>query len=181
MEQERRSFLIALIGATVTATDTIAQNSLKKRRSLAKFRLNDSLPSVYLSVVKIGKTESLDSKEEETYIWFKVHNNTGWPIWMHTSGVPKEYGDVYLYYVIEDYEKGERVIDNRPHSSSYRLLQPGRNWIFVAPLSYFKDKCQIRIDFSFDWENKDDVFAGREAEHSVCFLASQLPKSSASK
>jgi len=105
--------LITLLGAGTAASNALAQKNNKNRRRLPKYRLNDNLPSVFLSAVKIEKTESLNSKEDETYVWLKLHNNTRWPIWTSTSGVPKKFG-------------------------------------------------------------------GREAEHSVCFLTSQLPKNNAS-
>jgi hypothetical protein len=176
MKQDRRTFILSLVGVGATSKIILAKTISQRRQRPPKYRLNESLPSVYISFEKIGKAESLDSKEEETYVWLKLHNNIVWPIWTNTSGIPKEYGDVYLYYVIENYEKGERVIDNRPHFSSYNPLPSGRSWVFVAPLSYFEEDCQICINFSFNWEDSNDVFAGREAEHRVCFLASQLPK-----
>ena len=56
------------------------------------------------------------------------------------------------------------------------MLNSGKSWVLVIPLDYIDKDQRIRINFSFDWEDRDDAFAGREAEHSVFFYTSKLPK-----
>src|SRR5262249_28378563 len=107
----------------------------------------------------------------------RISKNKRWAIWLDASGVPnKRYGEISLYYTIESVNDGRIATDSRCHGCSNVPLASGKSWIFVIPLDYLDKDQRVRINFSFDWENRDDAFAGREAEHSVFFYTSKLPK-----
>jgi hypothetical protein len=68
------------------------------------------------------------------------------------------------------------VIASRCGVCSNVPLASGKSWTFVTQLDYLDKDQRIRFDFSFDWEDRNDAFAGREAEHGVFFYSSDLPK-----
>lgn len=167
--------LIALIGVNAVA----AHHQVQQKKSITTgIKLQQRQPSVYISFIRIGKIAPLETGISEEHIWLQIHNNTRWAIWLDASDVPKEYGNASLYYTVEDITDGHIAIDSRCHACSLVSLPPGKSCTFVISKDYLTQNTRIRVNFSFDWENKDDVFGGREAEHSVFFYASKLPKES---
>jgi hypothetical protein len=141
-------------------------------------RLSQSHPSVYISFVREAKIASARNGGMEQTVWLRLHNNTRWPIRLDASGIPKEYGDAELYYAVEDTNKGEALFGSTEcHVCSSVSLASGQSLIFSLPREYLVKGHRIRIDFSYDWEKQNDVFAGREVEHSVFFYGSNLPES----
>ena len=163
---------IAMLAVNASAAPQRAQTN-KVRQP----RLRRDKPSVYISFERVGKIDPLETGISDQHIWLRITNNTRWPIWLDVSGVPnKEHGEISLYYTIESVNDGRIIIDSRCHVCSNVPLASGKSWIFVIPLDYLDKDQRIRINFSFDWEGRDGVFAGREAEHSVFFYSSSLPK-----
>jgi hypothetical protein len=142
-----------------------------------RLRLQRDKSSVYISIVRVGKIEPLYTGISDQHIWLRITNNTRWPIWLDASDVPsREYGEVSLYHTIESVDDGRIVIDNRCHVCSNVPLASGKSWTFVIPLDYLDKNQRIRFNFSYDWEDRDGAFAGREPEHSVFFYSSNFPK-----
>jgi hypothetical protein len=165
--------LIVLIGVNAVAAHRQRQ---QKKSGATGIKLQRKQPSVYISFIRMGKIGPLVTGISEEHIWLQLHNNTRWAIWLDASDAPKEYGDASLYYTVEETADGHILIDSRCHVCSIVPLLPGKSFTFVIPRDYLTNNTRIRVNFSFDWENKDDVFGGREAEHSVFFYTSKLPK-----
>jgi len=167
----------AVITIALLAVNAFAASQRMQANKSRQPRLRRDKPSIYISFVRVGKIEPLETGIGDQHIWLRITNNTRWPIWLDASDVPnKEYGETSLYYTIEGVNDGRIVIDSRCHVCSNVPLASGKSWIFVIPLDYLDKDQRIRINFSFDWEDRDDAFAGREAEHSVFFFSSNLPK-----
>src|SRR5262245_41677600 len=168
--------VVSVITIALLAVNAFAAAQRTQANKTQQLRLRHDKPSVYISFVRVGKIEPLVTGISDQHIWLRITNNTRWPIWLDASDVPKEYGDSSLYYTIESVKDGRIVIDSRCHACSIVPLASGKSWVFVVPLDYLDKGQRIRINFSFDWEDRDDAFAGREAEHSVFFYSSKLPK-----
>src|SRR5262245_34875463 len=166
-----------VITIALLAVNAFASSQRAQVDKIGRPRIRRDKPSVYVSLIRVGKIEPLKTGIGDQHIWLRITNNTRWPIWLDASGVPnKEYGEISLYYTIESVNDGSIVIDSRCHVCSNVPLASGNSWIFVIPLDYLDKDQRIRVNFSFDWEDRDDTFAGREAEHSVFFFSSNLPK-----
>jgi hypothetical protein len=55
-------------------------------------------------------------------------------------------------------------------------LRGGESVLFSVPREHLPKGMVLRVSFSYEWEDQDDVFAGREVEHVVSFYASKLPQ-----
>jgi hypothetical protein len=118
----------------------------------------------------------LRAGESDQGVWLRLHNNTRWPIVIEMNSVPSEYGDAGLFYdVVSD---SKVILEGQCHVCSSNKLSPGRSLLFSLPREDLVKGGAIRINFSYGWENPDDVFAGREPEHYVYFYASKLPQTS---
>jgi hypothetical protein len=169
--------VLTLITIALLAVNAFAATQRMQPNKIGQPRLRRDKPSVYISFLYVGKIEPLETGIGDQHVWLRITNNTRWPIWLDASGVPsKKYGDIYLYHTIESVIDRRIVIDSRCHVCSNVPLASGKSWIFVIPLDYLDKDQRIRVNFSFDWEDRNDVFAGREPEHNVFFYSSNLPK-----
>lgn len=168
----KSSFLFLLIIMVCANAPAIPLESRQKSKS--NIRIQSNQPSVYISFVRKGKVQPLEAGVSDEYVWLRLHNNTRWPIWLAAFGVPKEYGDVGMYYTVESIKERKIVIDSTCHVCSLVPLQSRKSWTFVIPRDHFIENSIIRTTFSFDWEDKNDVFAGREVEHSVTITSSEI-------
>jgi hypothetical protein len=134
-------------------------------------------PGVVISFLRSGEAEPLETGVANRYLWFRIENNTRWPIWLDMSEVPKLYGDTLLYYTIESKGDGKILIDSRCHVCSNNPLDPGHSITFSIPADYARADARIRIAYSFDWEREADGIAGSYSVHSVVFYFLYLPKS----
>jgi hypothetical protein len=167
--------------ATVSTIALLAVNAFAapqrmQANKIGQLLLRRDKPSVYISFIRVEKIEPLEAGISNKHIRLRITNNTRWPIWLDASDVPnKKYGDIYLYHTIESINDGRIVIDSRCHVCSNVPLASGKSWIFVVPFDYLDKDQRIRINFSFDWEVRNDALASREAEHSIFFYSSNLP------
>ena len=154
------------------------QKRTQSRRSRGVAPLVDSAkPAVFISYLRTGEVEPLETGVGKNYLWFRITNNTRWPIWLKMSGVPKEYGDAGLHYTIEDKKDGEIRIDSRCHVCSVNPLDGGRSITFSIPGDYAGADSRIRIEYSLQWERDSETIGGSYSTHSVEFYFSYLPKS----
>jgi len=136
-------------------------------------------PSVYITFVKTAPRKPLYVEEGEEGIWLRLHNNTHRKIYILAGGADKEYGDLSPYYDIESTKEGKTdiPIGVKPvHIVSSAGLASGKSVVFSIPKEHLAKDLRIRISISFDWEDTDDVFAGREVEHFVYYSSANLPK-----
>ncbi len=144
----------------------------------SEIRLSSDKPSVYISYVRSGKREPLRADESDEGIWLRLHNNTKWTIIFPAFDVPETHGDVGMFYILEsvsagitDIPKGNEI--RGAHSTDE--LGPGESIVFSVPREHLPKKAVLRVSFSYEWEDRADVFAGREVEHIASFYASKLP------
>jgi hypothetical protein len=141
-------------------------------------RLRKDKPTVYMEFVRQGHREPLANRESEKGIWLRLHNNIKSSIVLNMHGVPSpEYGDASLIYDV--LSEGETLIGGSCHVCSVNSLRSGGSLLFSIPAEYLSKGRAVRVKFSYDWEEPNNVTAGQEPEHYVYFYASQLPKSEA--
>jgi hypothetical protein len=151
------------------------KRNLPKRGSAIPL-VDPSKPAVFISFLRTGKVEPIESGVGKDYLWFQITNNTRWAIWLDMSGVPKEFGDAGLYYTIEDKEDNKIRIDSRCHACSVNPLSRGRSLRFARPRGYADPDSRLRIEYSFQWERESESMGGSYSTHSVEFYFSYLPK-----
>ncbi len=134
-------------------------------------------PAVYISFLRSGEVEPLETGVGNRYLWFRITNNSRWAIWLDMSGVPKTYGDAGLYYTIENETDGKIQIDSRCHACSVNPVGVGRSVVFSIPADYARQDARMRIEYSFAWERDNEMEGGSYSTHSVLFYFSYLPKS----
>lgn len=150
----------------------------------ARGRLVRNAPSVYISYTRSGTRKQLQTGESERRVWLRLHNNTKWRIVIPVFDVPPEWGELGIFYDIEAndqqgiaFQKG--VPKGRPVADVYSTVRlgAGKSVLFSVPTEHLVKGLNLRIRFSYEWENQDDVFAGREASHFVYFRSSTIPQS----
>jgi hypothetical protein len=140
--------------------------------------INANKPGVFISFLRSGDIEPLETGVGSQYLWFRITNNTRWAIWLDMSGVPtKQYGDASLYYTIENKTNGAVRIDARCHVCSVNPLKAGRALVFSIPADHASRDTRLRIEYSFEWERDNETEGGSYSNHSVDFYFSYLPKS----
>ena len=77
----------------ILIASSISPIGLAQRRSKPHGKLDRNKPSVFISFVRAGQIEPLETGVDRHYLWFRITNNMRYPIWLDGSGVPKEYGD----------------------------------------------------------------------------------------
>jgi hypothetical protein len=160
-------------------------------------RLTKGKPSVYITFERKGKREPLDAGESNIGIWLRLHNNTSWNISFCASGVPEEYGEVGMYYEVEEIpfrESGgsstqamqEKTLpkkEKREIPPGHRIghvchvykLSPGKSIVFSVPREHLAENLAIKVAFNYGWEDLEDIISGLEPQHSVYFYATGLP------
>jgi hypothetical protein len=168
-----------LLSATTILFSLVCVLNAQQRRlgAQGEVRINRNMPSVYLTFERAGQVKVTEPSEERARVWLRFRNNTRWTIMLNMSGVPsEEYGDAGVFFdVISD---GNLVSREECHVCTLNGVGPGKSLVFSVSRGDLSEGRSIRVRFSYSWENQDDVFAGREAEHYVYFYASQLPKTS---
>lgn len=146
-------------------------------RALASVRITKQKPSVYLTFERKGTRSPLYEGESNLGIWLRLHNNTRWTIIFPAFGVPEALGQVGMFYEIEEETSKKKGPDlptgYRPgHLYSSYYLRPGASVVFSIPREHLAEGLALRLSFSYEWEDQDDVFAGREVKHQVYFSSS---------
>lgn len=147
-------------------------------------RLVKNKPSIFISYERSGKRQPLKNGESQKGVWLRLHNNTKWQIIFPAFGVPVEFGDVGMFYEIET-EGKSTAGDSNEIPKGYELdevystirLGPGKSVLFSIPYEHLIKGLKLRIRFSYEWENQNDVFADREPLHFVYFRSSVIPES----
>ena len=173
------SFFAVFLAVTVSF---VSAQTRKPSRSSSEIRLSMDRPSVYISYERSGRREPLREGESNEGIWLRFHNNTKWKIIFPASGALETHGDVGMFYTLEVIsELSDEVVDipkgyELGHVYSTFELGGGESVLFSVPREHLPKGIVLRVKFSYEWENQDDVFAGREVEHTVSYYASKLPQ-----
>lgn len=158
--------LLTLVVTFALVTVMFAQGKGSRH---ARELINASKPVVFISFLRSGDIEPLETGVSRQYLWFRITNNSQWPIWLDMSGVPmKKYGDAGLYYTIEK-STGEIRIDARCHVCSVNPVGAGRSLVFSIPADHASRDTRMRIAYSFEWERDSEAEGGSYSNHSVDF------------
>jgi hypothetical protein len=161
---------------TLSLVVSLSGVSLAQRRSGVTSRnprISKANPSVYITLEREGVIASVSTGEMQQTVWLRLRNNTRWPIVFDMRGVPsKEYGDASLFHDV--LLEGKVIAEERCHTCSFNRVGPGRSLLFTVPGEDIGKGKSIRVQFSFGWEDENDVAGGREVEHFVYFHSSSL-------
>jgi len=153
-------------------------SSAQRRATHRQGALIDSdNPAVFISFIRLAELEPLGTGYGRAHLLLRIKNNSRWPIILDMGGVPKEYGDAGLFYVISDSGDDKTRIDNRCHVCSDNPLGPGRSIVFAVPRDWITPKSLLRMDYYFSWEQHRNNGAGSVSYHYVEFYFDSLPKS----
>jgi len=173
------SFFVIFLAATASF---VSAQTRKPNKPSSEIRLSVDKPGVYISYERSGKREPLEVGESSEGIWLRLHNNTKWKIIFPAFGAPETHGDVGMFYTLEVVSQlPDEVVDipkgyELGHVYSTFELRGGESVLFSVPREHLPKGIVLRVRFSYDWENQDDVFAGREVEHTVSYYAYKLPQ-----
>ena len=167
------SFLLTIVLTCSLVTPGAAQRQKSRSAGL----VNGNKPAVYISLLRSGEIEPLETGVGNRYLWLRITNNSRWAIWLDMSGVPKAYGDAGLFYTIENKDDGKIRIDSRCHACSVNPVGSGRSVVFSIPADYASQDARMRMEYSFAWERDNEPVGGSYSTHSVLFYFSYLPKS----
>lgn len=180
MKRQSILFLILLMCTiSVLGQKRTAKTSVNARKSSPQWYLiKRDRPAVFLKFTRSQRLESSDSTSNPDNLFFKLTNNTRWPIWLEMSGYADErYGDASLYYVVQDYKSGEnRSGSLRCHVCSTNQLGPGKSIEFSIPLNDAARDATMRIAYNFSWEDRFGSFEGSDTTHTVDYYFRSLPE-----
>lgn len=172
------SFFIILV---IVAVPGVSAQTRRPNKQSSEVRLFKDKPGVYISYERSGKREPLHANESDEGIWLRLHNNTKWKIKFPVSGAPETHGEVGMFYTLEvvsdlpdevtDIPKGNEL----GHVYSPFEVRSGGSVLFSIPREHLPKGIVLRVRFNYEWEDSDDVFGGREVEHTVSYYASKLP------
>lgn len=167
--------LIVIIGIfiLVSATQCFGQGVKQKNKGDA-FRLNKSLPSIYLTFERKEEEKGKVDNEKKTFIWLRLHNNTRWRILLDMSGGVKP-NETSLFYEILD--ENDVVIEEIICTvCSFNWLKSGKTIPFKIPIEFFKNSKAMRISYNYEWEDSPYSMRGQEPTHYVYFDTDFLAK-----
>jgi hypothetical protein len=157
-------------------------------------------PTVYITFERAGKRQPLELGESNEGIWLRLHNNSRWVIFFPAFGVPEALGEAGLFYEVEAVRRSEvsrdisdasidRVAQEQDkatpqlpigyrvgHLSSTVRLAPGDSIVFSVPREHLAKGLALRVGFYYEWQDADEVFAGREPQSHIYFFSSKLPQ-----
>ncbi|MDQ6787019.1 MAG: hypothetical protein M3033_09450 [Acidobacteriota bacterium] len=149
-------------------------SNFSQKRISQNIRLNENQPSVYITFERYIKSK--DNNADEDFALLRFKNNTRWSVLLNMSeAAGKEFGDASLFYEVKN-NKGELLENHSCHVCSFNYLGSGKALLFAVPHEYLKHDQKIQIEFGYEWQDSDDVFAGREVSNLVTFFGNSLPK-----
>ena len=146
-----------------------------QRRTTFRVKLNKKKPSVYISLVRVGKPKSSSDDQSREFVWLRLNNNTRWAIGLDASGENNKESDASLYYDIVG--EDDTVLESRRcHVCSRILLGSGKSLVFSIPKEDLTEKSYLELRFSFDWQNDEgsSFAAQNEYENIVSFSERDL-------
>jgi hypothetical protein len=151
-----------------------------RKCSTTKGLVDSTKPAVFITFLRRERIEPVDKNDDHENLFFKLINNSCWPIWLRMSGVSnKRYGDASLYYAIEDRNSGELLSGSLGcHVCSVNPINSGKHIVFSIPLREASRDTIMRLSYEFDWER--NVFGDYENSntlHTVSFYFNGLSES----
>lgn len=178
--------VIALFLLATASTFSYQQRSRKCDMDL---RIAGDKPSIFISFDHYGRREPLRVAETSEGVWLRLHNNTRATIFLPSYGVPKEVGEVGLFYDVLPVPSVNDSVSTVParlpagrpqgHTAGSYLLRPGSTVSFSVPREHLPERSFIRIVFNYEWELEgEQMGAVRSGEptHYAYFYSSSLTR-----
>ena len=177
-------FLIVLICLTVAgyAQTRGPFTSAKNKSETTPCRKNAKLvdadkPIVFLSFIRRATVKVSGVDGEGDRLFFKLTNNFCSPVVLDMSGEHEGWGDVSLYYSIEDKGSGRRISGTlHCHVCSTNPLSPGRSIAFSIPFDQADRGAVMRVAYEFEFD-RDGRYESSNSLHTVAYYFSGLPES----
>ena len=174
-------FLILCIFAIAASAQKRSSVAAQRRAKgcATKILVDPNKPMAFLTFVRRERIEPSDRTDDPNNLFFKLTNNTCWPIWLDMSGTSDErYGQASLYFSIEDKASGKRQSGSMYcHVCSNNPLGSGRSIIFSIPLRDADRGALMRLRFEFKWELMVGDYESSNSLHTVAYYFSGLPES----
>jgi hypothetical protein len=170
----RHLFVVALLCCCLSSVRPQKTNNTNQQPLI-----DSEKPAVYLSFVcELGIKVDGEIRDPNN-LFFRLTNNSRWPIWINMSDVSKkEYGDASLYFSIENKEDGAVQDGSRfCHVCSVNPIRPGGSIVFSIAKNVASRERRMRVTYSYEWERDVENLAGSNSEHSVTYYFSSLPES----
>jgi hypothetical protein len=182
-----------LIAIFMVACNLIMVASAQRRRThtvVRDVRIRKTHPTVYITFEGFGKVgnsweantlktkEAGKSREEEQYVWLRLHNNTRWVIHFPTIDLFMTLGGVTVKhprYQVEE-QNGTRAPVNQADKGYSTSLRPGYSAFFPISKEHLSDGRKIYINFGYQWEYDNVLSPLVEPIHRVEFGSDKLPK-----
>lgn len=138
-------------------------------------------PAVFVTFLRMETIKPSDPSDDQNNLFFKLTNNTCWPIYLDMSGVAdRRYGDASLYYLIEDKKSGRNLSGRLYcHVCSFNAIRSGKSMVFSMPLREATRESLMKVRYEFKWET-DQIIGDYESSntiHTVAYYFSGLPDS----
>jgi len=140
--------------------------------------VSETKPTVYITFLRRERVEP-ERKDDGDYLFFRLTNNSSWPIRLDMFGSEPKFGDVGLYYSIENTKTGENRIGSLycHHVCSVNSLGAGKSLIFSIAVEEACNDATMKIRFEFAWENELSYLEGTDTTHIVNFYFNSIPRS----
>ena len=181
----KKQFMIILILLASVQISYGQQGTSKKgqksvRYSCRKPILHPKKPAIFITFLRKEVIKSNDRLEDSNLLFFKLNNNTCWPIVLDMSGVlDNRFGDARLYYLIENRNRDREPIGSLfCHVCSVNSIGSGRSIVFSVPLRYADREATMRVRYKFKWEDAAMIgdYESSNTMHTVAYSFIGLPE-----
>jgi len=165
-----------LVGVLIIfmAVDTVGQQIEGETQRSA--RIKATQPTVFLELVRIGKSDTDDSDSVAHRAWFRLINNSKWLIKIDASGSAEHPHGTRLYYDTLDL-KGNLIERYSCRVCSIIGIAAGKSIVFSVPHDELLAASSVRVQFAYEWEDRVSVAPSFEPSHFVYFYTSNLKPS----
>ena len=153
-------------------------------------RIRKHHPTVYITFEGFGKVgnssearmlktkEASKFREQEQYIWLRLHNNTRWVVDIPTVDLFLTLGGVRVIHPRYQVEEGDgtRAPVNQVDKGYETSLRPGHCTFFPILREHLSDGRKIYINFRYKWEYDNEHSPLLEPIHRVEFGSEELSK-----
>lgn len=144
-------------------------------QKIARTHLDRTKPTVYIEYLGRSSDSNAKAADEPEHLWFRLRNNTPWGIKILASGgIDPTRDDSSLYYDVLGPD--DQVVGRHQcHVCSLIIIKGGKGVTFGVPSNTFNEPRSLRLEFSFEWEDRFSEVGGSEPRHFVYFSGQDLP------
>jgi len=144
-------------------------------------------PSAYLDCIRSDKGKRHLYSDSTNRVWLKLVNNSIWSIRLLTFSGVGGLGERGVFHRVEKI-RGWLPPDSAPSGytipdtgfRSFEVLS-GDSLLLSVPANHLSENLMVRIDFSYQWENREAISSRSLPTHSVTFTHGDLERSIRSK